>query len=295
MNTIGVRRLPLHQPVILSVSDTLKQAAHAMESNNIGSVLVKSKSGQLLGIVTDRDLALALALKNVSPDDPLETVLIEGQLVYVTESATLEDVINTMREQRIRRIPVIREVNPAQKKCLGIITLDDLVKSGLIEQSQEKEILKSQLNKKETPSLGRSPEKTAFRHLDRKQHSYNNFMSHVRRYTGLHGGEARTFTLYVLSSILRRITPQEGKDFLSQFPYILQAELIPEISAPNRAYESAGLVKELSERFGRSSEETEQLLKNFWQSLQNWVSAGELRDVRSQLPADMQSLFSQSA
>src|SRR5882724_9870257 len=80
-------------------------AARAMEANHIGAVLVQDE-GQLIGIVTDRDLALRVV---GSGCDPMQTTLREvmsTDLATLPVSSTEEQAAELMKVRRVRRIPV---------------------------------------------------------------------------------------------------------------------------------------------------------------------------------------------
>ncbi len=283
--------LPMHKPVILNASGTVKQAAHAMKSQRIGSVLINNRDGQLLGILTDRDLTFAFAFNNAKPDDKLETLMSSGKLVAVTENASLHDVVNLMREEGIRRVPVLRNESETRQRCVGIVTLDDLIKAHLVEIDEGKAILQSQLDK-QTGRRPRATARSAFRHQDRRQHSYHRFISQIAEATSLSRGEARILTLYLITAILRKVTPAEGKSLLAQLPYVLQAELISEISFGPNKITADEILEEISSRLGKTPEVTKSLLSQFWRALGELTTVGETKHVAAQLPKEINQIFS---
>ncbi len=295
VTTQSVRKLPMHRPVILTSNQTVKQAAHAMQSQNIGSVLINNREGHLLGILTDRDLAFAFAFKEIKSDDLIEKLMGAGKLVAVTETATLQDVVTLMREEGIRRVPVIRDDSDSHQRCIGVITLDDLIKSHLIEVDDSKAIIESQLEK---PVSGQRPPargtaRSAFRHQDRRQHSYHRFISQIAGATDLSRGDARNLTLYAITAILRKVTPSEGKNLLSQLPYVLQAELMSEISFGGSEMTTDEIIGEISNRLGKNIGETKIILQKFWRKFGEVTTIGETRHIIAQLPREMGEIFAQ--
>lgn len=286
MDAIGVRNLPLHRPVILNATSTLKQLAHAMQTNNIGSVLVNDETGKLVGIVTDRDVAFALAFQKIKAGDPVHRLLIDKKLVYVTDEATLHDVVDLMREEKIRRMPVVHESNGKQK-CIGIVTLDDLIKAKMLDDSDERSILRAQLDESENfKPRPRAP----FRHQDKRQDSYHSFIKSVADATHLSRGDARNLILYLMTTVLRRITSNEGKHLISQFPYIFQMELIPELDS-DEIIDSSEIISEIGRRFNKTPEESVQLLREAWTAIGQIISPGETSKVSLHLPKDMRQVF----
>ncbi len=98
----------------------LAGAAKTMETHNVGSLLVTDHEGRIVGIVTDRDLALALAHGKDG------TGLVEGvmsvNVVTIPEDATLDDAAGAMDSRGVRRLPVADSAGHP----VGIICLDDL-------------------------------------------------------------------------------------------------------------------------------------------------------------------------
>lgn len=285
MTPMNVQSLPLHRPIILKKDCSLRQAALAMKRNQVGSVLVTDGKGVLRGIFTDRDLALALALKNMPVSDTLAHITPHA-LLYVNETATLRDVIDLMKSFAIRRVPVVQERANGKQKCLGIITLDDLIKERLIESDDEISILKSQLI---TPKkkVGRSRMSHIFHNQGRREHSMHTFIKHVETQTGLNKTQARLLTADVLTFILRRVGVKAGKNLLSQLPQELQAHLQAEISPPDRTLSGKLLIEHLQDRFAMDPEGAQQALQDFWKSLQTTVSQGELQSLSRELPRDI--------
>jgi CBS domain-containing protein len=115
------------------------EAARAMEDNRVGAVLV-SHQGHLVGIVTDRDVALAVARDDFdSGTMPLEAVM-TGVVGTCAEDASLADIVTTMRQFACRRVPLLRAGRP-----VGIVTLDDLVVAGAASPEDVAAIVSAQL------------------------------------------------------------------------------------------------------------------------------------------------------
>jgi IMP dehydrogenase len=290
MNTTSAQSLPLHRPVILGKNNTLKEAAQAMEHNHVGSVIVTDGRGVLKGLFTDRDLGIALGLENVRPSDKLGKST-QTPLIYVSENATLPEIIGVMKHYGIRRVPVVRVQTNGRQRCLGIVTLDDLVRDKLITIQDENEILKSQLKKpKQLTPGGRV--KNMFHSQDHKEHSLHLFLKNIEMETGLKGVEAKSLTVHVLTAIFHRIPAKASKNLLSQLPYELQVQLMSEIGPGDRAVTAKGFFSQIQKRYKKDAEEAAEILHNFWQGLEDSISAGEMRILSRQLPKEMMALFS---
>jgi CBS domain-containing protein len=99
---------------------TAADAARAMRDGNIGAVLVVDK-GTVRGIVTDRDLAVEGV---AAGKDPKKTKIIDlttTNVQTVTPDTSVEDAVQLMQDNSIRRLPVVEG-----GKAVGIVSLGDL-------------------------------------------------------------------------------------------------------------------------------------------------------------------------
>lgn len=289
MKNLGVQSLPLHKPVIMQKGNTLRQAALAMKRNNVGSVLVSDGEGFLRGLFTDRDLALSLAIDQHAPSESLENTTTE-RLIYVTENASLQDVVNTMIKFSIRKVPVVHLRPNGKQRCLGIITLDDLVKNKLIDPKDEAKILSSQL-KTPKEKMGRSRLRRAFSSLGQHGQSYHTFAKTVVNQTSLTPAKAQILTTEVLVTLLKRLPAKQGQKLLSQLPYEIQMQMSPAISAPDRSITGAMLLSQIKKSLHVDADEAKFLLERFWESLESSVTPGEIRILSREIPKDFMSLF----
>lgn len=101
-------------------SATLKDAVQKMKDMNVGSIMVVGTGNQLEGILTDRDIALALATEGKNPNSSVQEVMSDNPTtIDITDS--LDDAFNTMSEENIRRLPVIEN-----GKLVGVVSSSDL-------------------------------------------------------------------------------------------------------------------------------------------------------------------------
>jgi len=115
-----VRECLRKAPVTVPPECTLQEAAALMGSHDVGSLLVVS-GGDLLGIVTDRDLVV----RGVGAGKRLSThvrALMTERPIVIQGSADVLEAINTLRDSGIRRLPVLE-----QDEIAGMITFDDLL------------------------------------------------------------------------------------------------------------------------------------------------------------------------
>jgi len=103
-----------------SPTASLSMAAREMEVHNVGSLIVNDDEGRIVGIVTDRDLGLALG-RGHRPDTVVAEVM-SRHVVTLRDDATLDDAASEMDSYAVRRLPVV----DAGGRAIGIISLDDL-------------------------------------------------------------------------------------------------------------------------------------------------------------------------
>jgi CBS domain-containing protein len=105
---------------------TLASASRRMHEAGCGTLLALDQHGRLAGIVTDRDLALAIGLG----EDP-RVVAVEQVMTRHVHTCLAEDdlqlALALMARHKVRRIPVVDH----QNDVIGVISIDDIVLWGL--------------------------------------------------------------------------------------------------------------------------------------------------------------------
>lgn len=102
----------------------LGTAAMIMWRNDCGIVpVVEEASGQVCGVVTDRDICMALALTGRRPAERTVGELMSGVVHAVSPDDNVAGVLRRMRQHRVRRLPVVG----TDGKLRGMISLNDLI------------------------------------------------------------------------------------------------------------------------------------------------------------------------
>ena len=104
----------------------LPDAAKLMRENHIGSVVIVDESarGRIpVGMLTDRDIAIAVVAQALDPRTLTAGEVMSGELVTANEQDDMLDTLQRMRRRGIRRVPVLT----AAGTLAGIVTLDDLL------------------------------------------------------------------------------------------------------------------------------------------------------------------------
>jgi len=113
-------------------TQTLREAAKLMAEMDIGALPV-GDNDRLIGMVTDRDIAIRGIARGLGPDTPVREVMTED-VKYCFADQTIEEVSRNMGDIRVRRLPVVDR----QKRLVGIISLCDIANGdGAIEEAGE--------------------------------------------------------------------------------------------------------------------------------------------------------------
>lgn len=114
---------------LVSPDSTLKDAAAAMGRLDFG-VLPVSDGDRLVGMVTDRDIAVRGVAAGRGPDTPVREVMTPN-VKYCFEDEDAGHVAENMAALRVRRLPVMNR----HKRLVGIVALADLAYSGAFSET----------------------------------------------------------------------------------------------------------------------------------------------------------------
>jgi CBS domain-containing protein len=117
LNDVFTRNVVTAEP-----EETLAVVALRMQERNVGTVVVVEKQ-RPVGIVTDRDLALALGAQGVSLQAQVQKVMTRHVLA-IPEDTGIYTATKFMREREVRRLPIVDR----EDRLVGIVTLDDLLR-----------------------------------------------------------------------------------------------------------------------------------------------------------------------
>jgi CBS domain-containing protein len=108
-------------PRTVTPSDSLTDVAKVMRDADVGGVVV-TESDVVTGIVTDRDIVVRAIAEGANPSEATVADAVEDrELKTVTPDQSIDDVIALMREEKVRRIPVVED-----GRAVGIVTIGDL-------------------------------------------------------------------------------------------------------------------------------------------------------------------------
>ena len=117
----SIREVMTPNPHTVAADATLEDAAREMGQDDIGAVLVKD-NGAVSGILTDRDIVVRAVAEGRNPSSTKVSDVATRDVKTLTPDSSVEDAIRIVREQNVRRIPVVDENGQPQ----GIVSIGDL-------------------------------------------------------------------------------------------------------------------------------------------------------------------------
>jgi signal-transduction protein with cAMP-binding, CBS, and nucleotidyltransferase domain len=108
---------------VLDDSACINEAAKLMQSKGVSSVLVRnSKSGELVGIVTERDIIYRAVANSLGMFKVNIGKIMSTPLITVDKDTPCREAIKIMREKKLRRLPIMDH-----GKMLGVATLMSII------------------------------------------------------------------------------------------------------------------------------------------------------------------------
>ncbi|NIR87523.1 CBS domain-containing protein [Candidatus Bathyarchaeota archaeon] len=141
MAEMGIRTRMLVKDIMTSPVITIDEdapadkAAQFMDKNKVGCIIVTSKKGKPLGIITERDLVTRILARNARPSKLTAKEVMTSPLITVDPDETLSEAARRMSRLSIRRLGVVYKGN-----LVGIVSSKDIlaITPELIDIIQEK-------------------------------------------------------------------------------------------------------------------------------------------------------------
>jgi CBS domain-containing protein len=116
------RDVMTQDPACCSAGTTLDQVAKMMVENNCGEIPIVDRANHPIGVVTDRDIVCRVVAEGRNPTGQTADSCMTRPVVTVPSDEPLDEVISTMEDHQIRRVPVV----DADGCCTGIIAQADI-------------------------------------------------------------------------------------------------------------------------------------------------------------------------
>ncbi len=263
--------------IVLPADSTAEQAGKAMLTNGVGSVFISDRHGHIVGVVTDRDLACRVVAGSVSASVPLSEVMTRGPS-RMDETSNLDEAIRIMEESGIRRVPLVRRKLDGTERCVGVVSLDDLIVSDKVGHEELMRIVKSQVMRR----IGAS--ESYRRRPSGLSHS-------VSLATGLGAELAGELLFLVLRTIVGRLHGTAAMRLMMTLPPDLKNRLLGEPTGPDPSLTAHRMISELMIEHDFPKELAVSFSIKTCHALEEWVGVEAFAHVKAQLPKDLRELF----
>lgn len=118
--------------VSVGPEDLVMAVARTLTERGIGAALVRDAAGQVLGIISERDIVRGMAAQGQGTTQLPAKRLMTHDLVTVTPQTTVAQAMALMTHHRVRHLPVMEG-----GKLVGLVSIGDLVKARIEEAEHE--------------------------------------------------------------------------------------------------------------------------------------------------------------
>lgn len=118
-----VKEIMTGSPSVCELNESLAEAAKTMWDADCGVLPVLKDGREVVGLITDRDISMALAMRDCIPTAVSAEEVISGDVYSVAPEDEIQQALEVMQQYRVRRLPVI---NP-EGKLEGMLSLNDIV------------------------------------------------------------------------------------------------------------------------------------------------------------------------
>ena len=108
--------------VTIKPSNSISEAAYLMRNEDIGALIVTDEDMTPIGIITDRDIVVSVIAEGLNPKVKKVEDVMTKDIVFVDEDTNILNILKTMAEYSIRRMPVTQN-----GRLIGIVSVDDLI------------------------------------------------------------------------------------------------------------------------------------------------------------------------
>jgi len=115
-----ISEMMTRNPRVASPDQTIQEVAGIMLDIDAG-VMPVGENDRLVGMITDRDIAVRAIAQGKGPQTPVREVM-TADVKYCFEDEDLDEVARNMADQQVRRMPVVNR----DKRLVGILSLGDM-------------------------------------------------------------------------------------------------------------------------------------------------------------------------
>ena len=109
---------------VANPGQSIREVAKIMAEIDAGAMPV-GDNDRLVGMITDRDIAIRAVALGKGPDTPVRDVMSTEQVLYCYEDEELDHVAKNMGSEQVRRLPVVNR----DKRLVGIVSFGDVAQT----------------------------------------------------------------------------------------------------------------------------------------------------------------------
>ena len=133
-----IQEIMTKDPATVTPGTTVRDAAKLMQREDTGILPVVEAEGtkRLVGVVTDRDIAVRVVGEGRDGNTRVSDVMSTGKLATLRPDADVDDAMNTMADEQVRRIPIVDD----RGALVGIVAQADVVRKARDDQKSERTV-----------------------------------------------------------------------------------------------------------------------------------------------------------
>lgn len=105
------------------LTESLADAAKLMWETDCGALPIINDGRKVIGMITDRDICMAVAMRDANPSHVSVEEVMTGQVYSVSPEDDIVQALQAMKEHKIRRLPVVN----VEGELEGILSMNDVV------------------------------------------------------------------------------------------------------------------------------------------------------------------------
>ena len=121
------------RPRAVELNTSVREVARLMESEDVGSLPVVEEGVRLVGVVTDRDIALRVVAAGRDPESTQVGEIASREVVTLTPDDSLDDALELMARARVRRLPIVVR----EDELVGVVSQADVAQTAKEKQVGE--------------------------------------------------------------------------------------------------------------------------------------------------------------
>ena len=133
-----------HNAQTILPSDSVRDAANRMRTQDVGTLVVVDDQGRPVGIVSDRDLVVKALSLEADPGAILVKAVMTANPTVILSTASVRDAVKLMSAGGFRRLPVV----DGDGDLIGVVSFDDVMELLARDISAIGQLLKSQKNQR---------------------------------------------------------------------------------------------------------------------------------------------------